>query len=335
MKNKVIKISLGASALVPLGLIATSCSNSSSIDNVKWIGHRGASGKVDGKDNCPQVMENTYASYKAACEYTGSDTYWGVETDVYPTADGKYVCVHDAYCFRDSSGQRITTEGSEVYKYTLAEAKKKDLIYSKNFPKYFPGFFDPNGEKSSEKKHYEICDFNDYLKLCKDYDKTAVIEIKQDGRNLDIKNPEASVWNINNLPGLYETIKKSGVNFCLISFDNAALEWLHEQYPNELNAKNMQMLYDPDNEVEKYRDFNWFINNGYSIDVGDRLSESTTDWGIEVTKELVDKFHAKNLLFNVWTVDTLPRAVALADMGVDFITSDYARSTIPTTYLGK
>ena len=327
MEAKVIKICLSASAILPLGI--TACSNNS-LNTVKWIGHRGAAGKAK---NTPQVMENTYDSYKTACEYGGSDTYWGVETDVYPTKDeGKYVCVHDATCFRDSSGKR---EETKVYDCTLAEAKEKDLIYSNNFPKYFPGFFDPNSEKSSETNHYEVCDFADYLKLCKDYNKTAVVEIKQDGANINLEDPTASVWNTENLPGLYETIKNSGVDFCLISFDNTALEWLHEQYENELNANNLQMLYDPDNAIDKYQDLNWFIDNGYSIDVGDRLSESTTDWGIEVTKELVDKFHAKNLLFNVWTVDTLPRAIALADMGVDFITSDYARSTIPTTYLGK
>ena len=34
--------------------------------------------------------------------------------------------------------------------------------------------------------------------------------------------------------------------------------------------------------------------NNYSIDVGDAESESTTDWGIVITQELVDAFHKKD-----------------------------------------
>ena len=336
MKNKLFKIfSLSTCILIPMGFV-TSCSSSSSLNDVKWIGHRGVPGKIQGDSDTPQVMENTYDSYKAACEYKGDDSYWGIETDVYPTTDNKCVCVHDSTCFRKNDGSRDIN--TKIYDCTLEQAQSKNLLHSSNYPRYFDGFFDPYKQESSKTSNYHACALEDYLKLCKDYNKTAVIEIKQDGINMDADDPTretGSIWNTSNLPGLYNTVKNSRVNFCFISFDNAAIDWLQKTYPSELNSNNLQMIYDPLNSVEKFRDFNWFLENNYSVDVGDALSMSTTDWGVEITEDLVNKFHEKNLMFNVWTIDTLDRAEELADMGVDFITSDYARSTIPTTYLGK
>ena len=64
-------------------------------------------------------------------------------------------------------------------------------------------------------------------------------------------------------------------------------------------------------------------DNDWNIDIGDVDSPSTADWGLGITKYMVDYFHEKKLVFNVWTVDTLDRAQALDKLGVDFITTDY------------
>ena len=50
--------------------------------NTKMVAHRGVSGLE---------RENTAAAFIAA----GNRTYFGVETDIYHTSDGKYVCHHD------------------------------------------------------------------------------------------------------------------------------------------------------------------------------------------------------------------------------------------------
>ena len=63
--------------------------------NVKMIAHRGVSGLE---------LENTCAAFVAA----GNRSYFGIETDVHVTADGKFIIIHD-----DSTG-RVGTEAMTV-----------------------------------------------------------------------------------------------------------------------------------------------------------------------------------------------------------------------------
>ena len=57
----------------------------------------------------------------------------------------------------------------------------------------------------------------------------------------------------------------------------------------------------------------------------DRVAENGFDLDIHiftVTKELVERIHARGILVNVWTVDWPERAAQLVEWGVDFITSN-------------
>ena len=58
----------------------------------RMVAHRGLSGIE---------LENTCAAFVAA----GNRDYWGIETDVHQTADGKYIIFHD-----DNTGRVITTD---------------------------------------------------------------------------------------------------------------------------------------------------------------------------------------------------------------------------------
>ena len=64
--------------------------------NVKMIAHRGVSGLE---------TENTCAAFIAA----GNRSYWGIETDLYRTADGRFVVFHDSTTMR-LSGTDYTIE---------------------------------------------------------------------------------------------------------------------------------------------------------------------------------------------------------------------------------
>ena len=89
---------------------------------------------------------------------------------------------------------------------------------------------------------------------------------------------------------------KKGWDYCFISFDNLLLEYMHNEFGLD-SAKHMQMLFDPNNKQDlKFRNPYWFANNNYSIDVGDAESESTTDWGIVITQELVEAFHKRTII---------------------------------------
>lgn len=113
----------------------------------KFIAHRGYSAKY---------FENTYEAFEAACK----DSYFqGVETDVWRTKDGVYVCCHNENPFADKF--------VKVTEKTYDEIKDLPLDLTTAKP------------KTDVTLQYRICTLSDYLYLCNRYHKTAVVEIKQ------------------------------------------------------------------------------------------------------------------------------------------------------------
>ena len=112
--------------------------------NVKMVAHRGVSGLE------PQ---NTLLAFVAA----GNRSYFGIETDVHITSDGKYVCMHDD-TFEHTAGKPELF----VEKMTYEEARKVAL-------------YDATGKANGA-----VCvpSLAEYIETCKRYDKTAVLELK-------------------------------------------------------------------------------------------------------------------------------------------------------------
>lgn len=108
-----------------------------------YIAHRGLSS---------EYYENTKEAFEAAA---ASDFFYGIETDIYKTADGYYVCAHDKKPFRDQS--------KVIGELTLEECLRLPLK--------------DNG-KGVASGNERICTFHTYLKICKDSGKAAVIELK-------------------------------------------------------------------------------------------------------------------------------------------------------------
>lgn len=114
----------------------------------KYIAHRGYSAKY---------FENSYEAFEQAAK---NSFFQGIETDVYITKDGQYVCCHDETPFADKT--------ISVTEHTYEEIKSIPMDKSK-----------AASEVDTDKDYY-ICLFSDYLKLCYRYRKMAVVEIKQD-----------------------------------------------------------------------------------------------------------------------------------------------------------
>ena len=112
--------------------------------NVKMVAHRGVSGIE------PQ---NTLFSFIAA----GNRSYYGIETDIHITTDGRYVCIHD-FNFKNVAGR----EDLEIEKMTYDEARAVPL-------------YDATG-KVNQILH--IPSMEEYIETCKRYGKVAVLELK-------------------------------------------------------------------------------------------------------------------------------------------------------------
>ena len=112
---------------------------------VKMIAHRGLSGLE---------LENSCAAFVAA----GNRDYWGIETDVHQTADGKFVIFHD-----DRTG-RICAQDIAVEETDLETLRALPLWEVRNNQALRVDLKMPVPEE--------------YFAICRRYDKVAVFELK-------------------------------------------------------------------------------------------------------------------------------------------------------------
>lgn len=107
------------------------------------IAHRGVSGLE---------LENTCAAFVAA----GNRSYFGIETDVHMTADGKFIIIHDDVTGRVAM-EDISVEGSDFAALRALEMKRKD---------------------GTTRWDLRLPSLEEYLDVCRSYGKKAVLELK-------------------------------------------------------------------------------------------------------------------------------------------------------------
>lgn len=112
---------------------------------VKMVAHRGLSGVE---------LENTNAAFVAA----GNRDYWGIETDVHQTADGKYIIFHDDKTDRVATANVVVEESTfdQLRSLQLKEVRNNDAI----------------------RVDLKMPSPEEYFAICKRYGKVAVFELK-------------------------------------------------------------------------------------------------------------------------------------------------------------
>lgn len=227
--------------------------------NVKMIAHRGLSGIE---------VENTNSAFVAA----GNRSHYGIETDIYKTADGHFIVGHDDN-YKRLSGEEIYLEKS-----TLKELQ--EVV-----------FFDKDGTKN--RVDLRPATLENYLSIVKKYQKHAVLELKSDFNEDEIKR-------------LIEIIKEFDYldKLTFISFNYNNLLRIKKFLPNQ----SAQYLFwkITDEEIER------LVRDKIDVDI----------WVVELTKEQIEKCHKAGLVVNCWTVDDPKKAEELASWGIDFITSN-------------
>lgn len=153
--------------------------------NVKMIAHRGVSGVE---------LENTCPAFVAA----GVKSYYGIETDVHVTKDGKFIVHHDDTLKRLAGIDKTVEECTFEY---LRSVQLKD-------------------HDGTIRKDLFLPTLEEYISICRKYDKQAILELK---------NPmqKEKVWDI------AEIIKGMGwfERTTFISFAGENLVALREKYP--------------------------------------------------------------------------------------------------------
>lgn len=170
--------------------------------NVLMIAHRGLSGLK---------TENTLNAFIAA----GKCSYYGIETDVHVTKDGKYVISHD------ENLSRVFGLDVNIHTSTYEELKKI---------------------KITDKETGEVLtvpSLREYLDVCKKYNKVSILELKDD-------------FNKQQLERIIQEVEDAGMsdNIVYISFSAEVLKKMRELLPiaslqfltGEINDENIDFM---------------------------------------------------------------------------------------------
>ena len=228
--------------------------------NMKMVAHQGLFGLERGNSN---------QAFTAA---GNREKYFGIETDVHRTADGKYVCIHDSNT-KGVSGVDMDVEAS-----TLEQLQSIRLM---------------DNDVTTDRADLRIPTLQDYIKICRDYGKVSVLELKTPfekehiGEIIDI---------IRGMGHLDMTI--------FISFYRQDLVYLRE--------------YLPDQPAQ-------FLTGEWNDDIKAFLKEYDLDIDIcypPLTKEKFDDIKAAGKKINIWTVDDKDMGEKFADWGADYLTTN-------------
>lgn len=209
-------------------------------ESAKLIAHRGLSGIE---------QENTNAAFIAA----GNRSYFGIETDVHITSDGKFVVIHDDTPKRVSGVDFVVEENP-------LRAIENISIYDK-----------AEGVFRSDLRPPLL---HEYINICKKYEKTSVLELKR-------------LMPVDGVKNIYEEVKSLGYleNTIFISFAWGNLEVL-----KKIDASvSVQFLTNEWNDelIDKLKEYNMDLDIHYSA-VNDELIGKLHKNGLKLNAWTVD-----------------------------------------------
>lgn len=244
---------------------------------VIYVGHRG--GRMYG------AVENTLEAFidgaKAGCK--------ALECDVRVTSDGVLIISHDPDLKRLTENSKVQTD-INVNNATYDELK--DIALTQ---------INPNNVGNGH-----ICLFEDYLKVCKEYDVTPVIEFKWTN-GIYASNEDQNNFNFDNVEKVINMVKEYGLfeKSIFITFMAYLTLYLSKTYPG-ITLQQLTTI-DPTPYL-------------------DLMEEKKIDLDIlhtMCTEELVNECHRRGIKVNIWTLNDKTLLDKYVNMGVDYITSDF------------
>jgi len=187
--------------------------------NVKIIAHRGLSGLE---------AENTCAAFVAA---GNRDKYYGIETDIHRTLDGKFVIFHD------DNTKRMAVDSMIVEETTFQTLRFLRLVEPRN--------------NNAQRGDLIMPTLEEYINICARYEKYAVLELKN----------EFTASDINKIMGI---IDKMGYldHTIVISFCLKNLIRLRKRYP-DVQAQFLLSVWD-DKHMDSLMKYNLDLDIKYT-----------------------------------------------------------------------
>lgn len=226
------------------------------------VAHRGLSGIE---------AENTNSAFVAA----GNRSYYGIETDIHRTADGKFVVNHDGNL------KRVGGEEIEVEKTDLKDLQAVVL-------------FDKDGTKGRE--DLRPCTLENYISICKKYEKHCVLELKSEFTDeeteafIDIIKKQDYLDHVTFISFVYEDLVK--IRKIL---PNQPVQYLFFEFTDEVKERLARDRFDVDvyyksltKEIVKALHKFGLVVNCWTVD-DKEVAEELTKWGVDyVTTNILE-----------------------------------------------
>jgi len=227
-------------------------------EQTQIVAHRGVSGIE---------RENTAAAFIAA----GNRSYYGIETDIWRTADGHFLCNHDGNLKR-VAGVDISVENS-----TLAELQAV-IQYDKSV----------DAADSTDRRDLIAPTLENYVSICKKYEKIGVLELK-------------SIFTDEEIAKIIEIIESydylDGIIFIAFNYDNLVkvkklrpnqtVQFLTKEVSDELIEKLAAAgmdadIHHPSLTEERIKAFHakGVKLNCWTVDTPER-AEELASWGVD------------------------------------------------------
>ncbi|MBQ3229678.1 MAG: hypothetical protein IJB49_01535 [Clostridia bacterium] len=231
--------------------------------NAQLVAHRGLSGLE---------RENTASAFVAA----GNRSYFGIETDVRHTLDGKYVLLHDDHTARCGIDP-VAPEQS-----TLQTIQSVQLV-------------DMDGKRG--RVDLRVPEMVDYIRICKRYDKVGVLEFKgayteeQMAEIVSIIKAEYTLdkmifisFHFPNLVALRKVCPEAHCQFLTGEFKDEIIEMLKE---HKMGIDIWSNALDEEWKVKKLLDEGIEVNV-WTVD-NKELAEKLISWGVQfVTTNILE-----------------------------------------------
>lgn len=228
----------------------------------KIIAHRGLSGLE---------KENTCPAFIAAA----NRSYFGIETDIHITKDGQFVVIHDETLKRVSLGEYDINVEETVY------SEIENIIL-------------PDIDGSKSRNDIRIPLLNDYISICKKYNKISFLEIKNYFTPDNLKKLADEIADFDYLD--YMIFISFNMDNCINLrkiLPNAKIQYLTK---DEITDNLIKIL----------------VENNFGIDIKyTRLS-----------KNVISALHKSGIEVNCWICDDKIIAEKLISMGVNYITTN-------------
>lgn len=234
--------------------------------NTLKMNHKGKTQMVAHRGVCGLEKENTAAAFVAA----GNRSYFGIETDIHETVDGKFIIIHDDNTVRVSGDDYIVeqTDFETLRSLTLfdrkSEVKRADLV---------------------------LPTLEEYISICKRYEKIAVLELKNEMKPEIVLKIAKTIegmeyldstifisFALNNLIALKEAYPQQRAQYLVEKIeDMSELLTTLKQYRLDIDAKHTCMT---EEFVEEFHrngiEVNvWTVNK---VEIAERLEEIGVDY---------------------------------------------------------